>query len=103
MNTPPCIRHGSNGIDDPRIRQALGEARAKTDVELDHSLLSLVDYDGQLWATWRSPQLGQQHGAALADAWADAGGERGTLHLTRIDDDYDYQEDCMNDASADAG
>lgn len=103
MNFPPCIRHGSNGIDDQRIRQALGDAGAKTGLDLGHDLLSLVDYDGQLWATWLTAQLGQLHGAGLADAWAAVGGERGALHLTRIDEDYDYQEDFMNDASADEG
>ena len=100
MNLPPCIRHGTSGIEDRRIRQALAEARDRGAIAVEHDLVSLVDYDGQLWATWRNAQLGQRHGAALADAWARVGGDRGALHLVRIDEDFDYQEDCMNEAAA---
>ena len=99
MNSPPCIRHGTNGIDDPRIRQALAATPDAEGSAIEKHLVSLVDYDGQLWATWRSAQLGQRHGAALANSWAGVGGERGALHLIRIEEDFDYQEDCMNDAT----
>ena len=99
MTSPPCIRHGTNGIDNPRIKQALADTRDRHRSAIEEDLVSLVDYDGQLWATWRSAQLGQRHGAALADAWAGVGGERGALHLVRIEEDFDYQEDCMNDAT----
>ena len=98
MTVPPCIRHGTSGIENPRIKQALAEARNRGGIAAEGDLVSLVDYDGQLWATWRNAQLGQRHGAALADAWTRAGGERGALHLVRIDEDFDYQEDCMNEA-----
>ena len=99
MILPPCIRHGTSGIEDPRIRQALAAAREQSGIALENDLVSLVDYDGQLWATWRNAQLGQRHGAALAEAWSKAGGERGALHLVRIDEDFDYQEDCMSEAA----
>ena len=99
MNFPPCIRHGTNGIDDPRIRQALAATPVAEGTSIEKHLVSLVDYDGQLWVTWRSAQLGQRHGSVLADAWSQAGGERGVFHLVRIEEDFDYQEDCMNDAS----
>ncbi len=99
MSLPPSIRHGANGIEDPRIRQALAEAGDRSGLALENHLVSLVDYDGQLWATWRNARLGQCYGAALADAWSHAGGERGALHLVRIDEDFDYQEDCMNEAA----
>ena len=99
MISPPCIRHGTSGIDDLRIKQALADMRDLQGAAIEHDLVSLVDYDGQLWATWRTAQIGQRHGAALADAWARAGGERGALHLVRIEEDFDYQEDCMNDAT----
>ena len=99
MTMPPCIRHGTSGIEDPRIKQALAGARGQGGVAVEEDLVSLVDYDGQLWVTWRNAQLGQRHGAELADAWARVGGERGALHLVRIDDDFDYQEDCMNEAA----
>lgn len=99
MISPPCIRHGTNGINDPRIRHALAATPDAEGTAIEKHLVSLVDYDGQLWATWRSAHLGQRHGAALADAWSRAGGERGVLNLVRIDEDFDYQEDCMNDAA----
>ena len=99
MILPPCIRHGTSGIEDPRIRQALAEARDRSGIALENHLVSLVDYDGQLWATWRNARLGQRYGAALTDAWSQAGGERGALHLVCIDDDFDYQDDCMNEAA----
>ena len=99
MTLPPCIRHGTRGIQDPRIKQALAAARDRGGVTVEHDLVSLVDYDGQLWATWRNAQLGQSYGPALADAWSQVGGERGALHLVRIDEDFDYQEDCMNEAA----
>ena len=99
MILPPSIRHGTSGIEDPRIKQALAEAQARGAIAVEEDLVSLVDYYGQLWATWRNAQLGQRHGAALADAWARVGGERGALHLVRIDEDFDYQEDCMNEAA----
>lgn len=99
MSSPPCIRHGTSGIDDPRIKQALADTRDRQGTAIEQDLVSLVDYDGQLWATWRSAPLGQRHGMALADAWTRVGGERGALHLVRIEEDFDYQEDCMNDAT----
>ena len=99
MMLPPCIRHGTSGIEDSRIRQALAEARDRWGVAVENDLVSLVDYDGQLWATWRDAQLGQRHGTALADAWSKAGGERGAVHLVCIDEDFDYQEDCMSEAA----
>ena len=99
MNSPPCIRHGTSGIEDPRIKQAIAEAQARGAIAIEEDLVSLVDYYGELRATWRNAQLGQRHGAALADAWARVGGERGALHLVRIDEDFDYQEDCMNEAA----
>jgi hypothetical protein len=93
--TIPCIRHGSSSTADPRLIKALNSVRdtGLTDIE------SLLDYDGQLWATWRTLAGRDAGSTALSQAWQGVGGERGTLHLLRCDDDYDYQSDCMNDAS----
>ncbi|MFS0736617.1 hypothetical protein ABC347_06170 [Sphingomonas sp. 1P06PA] len=96
--TLPRIRHGVAGLADPRIDRALALASADG---LDHagaSLLSLVDYEGQLWATWRDANYRSRFAPLLTRAWAKAGGERGMLHLIPSAEDYDYQEDCMNDA-----
>jgi hypothetical protein len=91
----PCIRHGSASISDPRLIKALKIAQdaGLRDIE------SLLDYDGQLWATWRTPSGRDAGSALLSHAWEKLGGERGALHLLRSDDAYDYQDQCMNDAS----
>jgi hypothetical protein len=91
----PCIRHGSASTSDPRLIKALDSIREAGLPDI----LSLLDYDGQLWATWRTAAARDAGSALLSQAWKDVGGERGALHLVRSDDDYDYQEDCMNDAS----
>jgi hypothetical protein len=92
----PCIRHGCASISDPRLIEVLNTVQDAGLREIE----SLLDYDGQLWATWRTLAGRDAGSAALSQAWEDVGGERGALHLLRSDDDYDYQDDCMNDASA---
>lgn len=104
MSRPPCIRHGVRGIADDRVVRALdlaeqGLSEADRGGELVSAIESLVDFDGQLWATWRSGAVRGRLSGTLDRAWTAVGGERGTLQLVRSDEDYDYQEDCMNDAS----
>ena len=96
----PCIRHGDASIADPRLIATLERAQALGLVAPTTMLAALLDYDGQLWATWRDAPSRAAGSALLTQAWGLAGGERGALHLLRSTDDYDYQEDCMNDASA---
>ncbi len=95
MTMPPCIRHGERGIADDRLLRALGTLGGDAWQKIE----SLTDFDGQLWATWRRPDHRTELAPDLSRAWAAVGGDRGALHLVRIDEDYDYQEDCMNDAS----
>jgi hypothetical protein len=95
----PCIRHGDASTADPRLIKALDIARGAGLFDIEARLESLLDYDGQLWATWRTLVGRDTSSAALSQAWKDVGGERGALHLLRSDDAYDYQSDCMNDAS----
>lgn len=99
MSRPPCIRHGERGIEDPRLLSALDAVAAETGGSIDAKLAQLTDFGGQLWASWRSSADRDQHAPSLSRAWASVGGDRGALHLTRSDEDYDYQEDCMNDAA----
>ena len=101
MSLPPCIRHGDRNVADPRIIAALDQAMASGPPGLADQIRSLVDYDGQLWVTWRDVEARRSGAQALASAWGRLGGERGALHLVRSDEDFDYQEDCMNDAQAD--
>jgi hypothetical protein len=98
--TIPCIRHGHASTWDPRLVKALAIVRRSGPSNIESMLESLLDYDGQLWATWRTIAGRDAGSAAFSQAWEDVGGERGALHLLRSDDDYDYQDDCMNDASA---
>lgn len=99
MSRPPCIRHGVRGIADARVVRALELAVLDRAGELSGAIESLVDFDGQLWTTWRSGAARDRLSGVLDRAWTAVGGERGTLQLVRSDEDYDYQEDCMNDAS----
>lgn len=95
----PCIRHGHASTRDPRLIQMLENAATLGLSEPDRLLSALLDYDGQLWATWHDDAVRAANAEIVKRAWVLAGGERGTLHLVRSADDYDYQEDCMNDAS----
>ena len=95
----PLVRHGEPSTADPRLAEALAIAQA-AEVDAARGLVSLLDYDGQLWATWRNAAARSAGAGGLTRAWAQAGGERGALHLVPSEEDYDYQEDCMNDASA---
>ena len=94
----PCISHGKPGADDERLLEALALAR-KLDEDVASGLASLVDFDGRLLATWHSEAARSNHAAALTKAWSQITGSDGALHLVPTDEDYDYQEDCMNDPS----
>lgn len=96
----PCIRHGDASTADPRLIKALDIVRNGGMTDIEARLESLLDYEGQLWATWRTAAGRDAGSAALSQAWHELGAERGALHLLRSGDAYDYQEDCMNDASA---
>ncbi len=96
----PCIRHGHASTCDARLQSVLATAQANGQTNILTLLESLTDYDGQLWITWRTPAGRDAASAMLSQAWDELGGERGALHLVRSDDSYDYQSDCMNDASA---
>lgn len=98
-DSPPCIRHGVKGVADPRLLHMLDIVR-REDPAIAGKLISLLDHDGRLWATWRDDKARRAGSTLLTRAWAETGGEDGALHLIRSDDDYDYQEDCMNDASS---
>ena len=95
----PCIRHGYASTCDLRLAAALENVRSSGQSNIEAMLESLLDYDGQLWATWRTRAARDAASAALSRAWQKLGGEAGALHLLRCDDGYDYQSDCMNDAS----
>lgn len=98
--TIPCIRHGHASTCDARLVKVLAIVRSSGRSDIEAMLESLLDYEGQLWATWRTFACRDAGSAMLSQAWVDVGGERGALHLVRSDDAYDYQDDCMNDASA---
>lgn len=102
MSLPPCIRHGVRGLADQRVIDALRKASGD-DGTLLEKVESLTDFDGQLWVTWRRSADRGSLAMKLDAAWAECGGDRGTLHLTRSDEDYDYQEDCMNEAASPSG
>jgi hypothetical protein len=99
-NSIPCIRHGHASTCDARLQSVLAKAQASGQTYIVALLEALTDYDGQLWATWRTPEGRDAASAMLSRAWDDLGGERGALHLVRTNDGYDYQSDCMNDASS---
>jgi len=99
-NSIPCIRHGHASTCDARLQSVLAKAQAGGQTDIVALLEALTDYDGQLWATWRTPKGRDTASAILSQAWDDLGGERGALHLVRTDDGYDYQSDCMNEASS---
>lgn len=94
----PMVRHGHASTVDPRLAETLAIART-LGFDPASGLMSLLDYDGQLWATWRNAAARDAGAGDLSRAWEQAGGERGALHLVPTGEDYDYQEDCMNDAS----
>lgn len=96
----PCIRHGHAPTRDARLIDTLDRAATLGLTQAGEKLSALLDYDGQLWATWRDDAARAAGSDAMTQAWVQAGGERGTLHLVKSGEDYDYQEDCMNDASA---
>ena len=98
MTMPPCIRHGEKGTEDARLLRALQTAASESGQPVEAELELLTDFGGQLWASWRSPQSRDLHGPSLTRAWAQVGGEGGALHLVRSEENFDYQEDCMNDA-----
>jgi hypothetical protein len=103
VTAPPCIRHGERGIADARVVAVL-EASSRAAVrELAARIASMTDFDGQLWTTWRSSEDRDACAAFVDNAWQQNGGARGTLHLVRSDADYDYQEDCMNEAASPSG
>jgi hypothetical protein len=94
----PMVRHGVASTTDARLAETLSIAQG-LGVDPARGLVSLLDYDGQLWATWRDTAARAAGAGGLTRAWAEAGGERGALHLVPSEEDYDYQEDCMNDGS----
>lgn len=98
-NALPCIRHGHASTEDPRLIETLERVHTLGLPKPTAMLTALLDYDGQLWATWRDAPSRAAGSALLTQAWCLAGGERGAFHLLRSDENYDYQEDCMNDAS----
>ncbi len=99
MSRPiPLVRHGHASTQDPRLVETLAIAYA-AGLGADDRLISLLDYEDQLWATWRDRDARAAGAGFLTRAWTQAGGIRGALHLVPSEDDYDYQEDCMNDAS----
>jgi predicted restriction endonuclease len=92
----PCIKHGVSGTADVRLHKTLelsGVNRAK----LLQELSSLVDFDGQLWATWRDEAGRRCYSEAITKAWAKISGAANVKHLIPSDENFDYQEDCMND------
>jgi hypothetical protein len=95
----PCIRHGHAATDDLRLVKALAIVRSGEQPDIKAMLESLLDNDGQLWATWRTAAGRDTGSAALSRAWLKVSGEAGALHLLRCDNLYDYQSDRMNDAS----
>jgi len=103
MTAPPCIRHGVRGIADARVTALLEAASRAAEPELAAAVESMIDFDEQLWTTWRTPADRAACAAFVDRAWAALGGSRGTLHLVRSDEDYDYQEDCMNEAASPSG
>jgi hypothetical protein len=103
MTTPPCIKHGIRGIADARVVAVLDAGSRAAGVPLAGPIESMIDFDGQLWTTWRSDADRDTLARHIDLAWAQYEDGRGTLHLIRIDDDYDYQEDCMNEAASPSG
>ena len=103
MNSPPCIKHGIRGTTDERVTAALEASSHAAGEQLTGRIESMIDFDDQLWTTWRSDNDRTAFAAMVDSAWADCGGGRGTLHLVRSNEDYDYQEDCMNEATAPSG
>lgn len=103
MTLPPCTRHGVRGTADPRIMAVLEASSRVAGESLAGRIESMIDFDDQLWTTWRSPEDRAAAARHVDHAWTECGGKRGTLHLVRSDDDYDYQEDCMNEAASVSG
>lgn len=103
MTLPPCIKHGVRGTADPRILAALEASTRVAGSQLAERIESMIDFDGQLWTTWRSTQDIAAAARYVDDAWTEVNTNRGTLHLVRSDADYDYQEDCMNEAVSASG
>ena len=103
MSRPPCIRHGVRGTCDPRVVEAFEAGTRQAGESLVGRIESMVDFDGQLWTTWNSVTDRESFKAPLDRAWIASGGARGSLHLVRCNDDYDYQEDCMNEAASPSG
>lgn len=103
MSSPPCIKHGIRGTADERVTAALEASSHAAGERLAGRIGSMVDFDDQLWTTWRSDNDRTAFAAMVDRAWAECGGGRGTLHLIRSNEDYDYQEDCMNEAAAPSG
>ena len=94
----PCIRHGHASTEDPRLVETLARVRELGLAAPVNRLTALLDYEGQLWATWRDASARAAGSKLLTRAWEQAGGERGAPHLLRSDDNYAYQEDCMTAA-----
>lgn len=94
--TTPCIKFDQPGAADDRLRQALRAASELAKTDLGDHLDSLYDYDGQLWATWRSSTPRENHAGALTRAWVDLAGASRVVHLLSLDDQYDYQEDVLD-------
>lgn len=92
----PCIKHGTSGIADARLRDTL-ELSCRNGPKLLQELSSLVDFEGQLWATWHDEAGRGRHSGALTEAWAKISGHANVMHLVPTDENFDYQEDCMND------
>ncbi len=103
MTLPPCTKHGVRGTADPRILAALEASSRVAGVHLAERIESMIDFDGQLWTTWRSSQDLAAAARYVDQAWTEVIYNRGTLHLVRSDADYDYQEDCMNEAPSASG
>ena len=92
----PCVRHGHASTSDPRLLEMLAHAEKLGFVLSDNKLLALLDYDDQIWVTWRDEAARAAGSELISRAWEMAGGKAGAMHLVRSTQDYDYQEDCMN-------
>lgn len=94
-----CTRYDEPGDQNARLLAALHRASGESSEELSGHVTSLYDYDGQLWATWRSAEPREAHGEALTRAWKAVAGEQRVLHLLVVEEQYDYQEDVLDNVA----
>ena len=97
--TIPCIKYDQPGTADKRLRTALSNASALAEADLGEHLHALYDYNGQLWATWRSDGPRRDHAVALTRAWCELAGDARVVHLVSVDEQYDYQEDVLDNVA----